>query len=254
MDSHELLMTGTLANPILHFFGYTLRPFDFSPLGGPSNGIGIGHQVIRQSPPGTTQFLWDAWDHYTIVDWIEPTGVNPPNDFDHSNSLTFDLDSNYIVSFRHLGAVVKLDAQTGATIWQLGGRLGQFTILKDSLGLFSGQHCVRVLDNGDILMYDNGLRHTPPHTRAVEYALDLNKMTATMVWEYEPNPAIFTAVVGSVQRLSSGNTLVGFGLVGQLHEVDAHSKVVGTAQFNLQSGGTFYRATRIVSLYQYLKP
>jgi hypothetical protein len=254
MDSHELLMTGTTAAPILHFFGYTSRPFDFSALGGPANGIGIGHQLIRQSPPGTQQFLWDAWDHYTIADWIEPTGVNPPNDFDHTNSLAFDLDSNYVVSFRHMGAVVKLDYQTGATIWQLGGRLTQFTILNDPLNFFSGQHSVRVLDNGHILMYDNGLRHTPPHTRAVEYALDLTKMTATMVWEYEPNPVIFTNAVGSVQRLRSGNTLVGFGLVGQVHEVDSHGNAVAKAAFSLHDRSSFYRAVRLVSLYQYVKP
>ena len=254
MDSHELWMTGTASAPILHFYGYTSRPFDFSSLGGPANGIGVGHQLIRESPPGAEQFLWNAWDHYTVADWIEPTGVNPPNDFDHTNSLAFDLDSNYIVSFRHMGAIAKLDAQTGARIWQLGGVQGQFTILNDPLNFFSGQHSVRVLDNGHILMYDNGLRHTPPHTRAVEYALDLTKMTATMVWEYEPSPMIFTNIVGSVQRLTSGHTLVGFGLAGQVHVVDSTGTVVGKATFLLHNRASFYRAVRLVSLYQYIKP
>jgi Arylsulfotransferase (ASST) len=253
-DAHELLMTGTTSAPIVHFFGYTSHPLDLSALGGPVHGTGIGHQLIRESPAGTVQFLWNAWDHYTIADWIEPTGVNPPNDFDHTNSLAFDLDSNYIVSFRHMGAVVKLDAQTGARIWQLGGLQSQFTILRDPLNLFSGQHSVRVLDNGHILMYDNGLRHTPQHTRAVEYALDLTKMTATMVWEYEPAPMIFTNAVGSVQRLKSGNTLVGFGLAGQVHEVDSLGTVVGKAAFLLHSRSAFYRAVRLMSLYQYVKP
>lgn len=253
-DPHELIMTGPVSAPILHLFGGTARPFDFSALGGPSNAVGIGHQVIRETPTGDEQFLWDSWAHFTIADWVEPTGVNPPNDFDHPNSLAFDLDSNYVVSFRHLGAIVKLDAQTGAKIWQVGGRLGQFTILKDPLGLFSGQHCVQVLDNGHLLMYDNGLRHNPPHTRAVEYALDLDRKTATMVWEYEPNPAIFTPIVGSVQRLGSGNTLVGFGLVGQMHEVDAQSRVIGNATFSVGTHSSFYRAARMVSLYRYVKP
>jgi arylsulfate sulfotransferase len=254
MDSHELIETGTVNAPILHFFGYTSRPFDFSALGGPANGTGMGHQLIREFPAGSVQFLWDAWDHYTIQDWIEPTGVDPPDDFDHANSLAFDLDSNYVVSFRHMGAIVKLNYQTGARMWQLGGRQTQFTILKDPLGFFSGQHSVRVLDNGNILLYDNGLRHTPPHTRAAEYTLDLTKMTATLVWEYEPNPVIFTDAVGSVQRLKSGNTLVGFGLAGQIHEVNAQGKLVGIGIYSLHNRGAFYRAIRLVSLYQYLEP
>jgi Arylsulfotransferase (ASST) len=254
MDSHELIETGTTDAPILHFFGYTSRPFNFSALGGPANGTGIGHQLIREFPAGSQQFLWDAWDHYTIQDWIEPTGVDPPDDFDHPNSLAFDLDSNYVVSFRHMGAIVKFNYQTGARMWQLGGRQTQFTILKDPLSFFSGQHSVRVLDNGNILLYDNGLRHTPPHTRAAEYTLDLTKMTATLVWEYEPNPAIFTEAVGSAQRLKSGNTLVGFGLAGQIHEVNAQGKPVGTGTYTLHNRAAFYRAIRIASLYQYVEP
>jgi Arylsulfotransferase (ASST) len=255
MDSHELIETGTVDAPILHYYAYTDRsPFDFSSLGGPANGTGIGHQLIRESPPGSVQFLWDAWDHYTIQDWIEPTGVDPPDDFDHPNSLAFDLDSNYVVSFRHMGAIVKLNYQTGARMWQLGGRQTQFTIQKDPLGFFSGQHSVRVLDNGNILMYDNGLRHTPPHTRAVEYAVDVASKTATMVWEYEPNPVIFTDAVGSVQRLKSGNTLVGFGLAGQIHEVNAQGKPVGVGIYTLHKRGAFYRAIRVASLYQYVEP
>ena len=43
-------------------------------------------------------------------------------DFDHPNSLDFDLDSNYVVSFRQLGAVVKVNAQKRRhPMWQLGG-------------------------------------------------------------------------------------------------------------------------------------
>jgi hypothetical protein len=255
MDAHELIETGTADAPILHYFGYTSRsPFDFSSLGGPASGTGMGHQLIRESPAGSVQLLWDAWDHYTIQDWIEPTGVDPPEDFDHPNSLAFDLDSNYVVSFRHMGAIVKLNYQTGTRMWQIGGRQSQFTIEKDPLGFFSGQHSVRVLQNGNILLYDNGLRHTPPHTRAVEYAIDETKKTATMVWEYVPSPVIFTDAVGSVQRLKSGNTLVGFGLAGQIHEVNAQGKVAGIGFYTLRQRGAFYRATRIASLYQYAEP
>jgi hypothetical protein len=139
-------------------------------------------------------------------------------------------------------------------MWQLGGRLNQFTIRNDPLGFFSAQHCVRVLPNGHLLIYDNGVRHRPPHTRAVEYALDETKKIATMVWEYEPQPALLTTAFGSVQRLSNGNTLVGFGYAGQIHEVDAQSNVVAKATFVYGGQSTFYRAIRIASLYRYERP
>ena len=55
MDAHELIETGTVDAPILHYYAYTDRsPFDFSSLGGPANGTGIGHQLIRESRPRYT--------------------------------------------------------------------------------------------------------------------------------------------------------------------------------------------------------
>ncbi len=251
--SHELLMTGTASHPVLHLFGYTRRPFDFTSLHGPANGSGVGHQADprvssrdRGIPVGRVGPLrgsrLDRADRGRIRRMISTI----------PNSLAFDLDSNYIVSFRNMGAIVKINAHTGAIMWQLGGRRNQFTIRNDPLGGFSGQHSVRVLPNGHLLIYDNGLRHKPPVSRAVEYALDVPHRIATMVWQY--NAGIFTVAFGSVQRLSNGNTLVGFGYAGEIHEVDPKDKLVARATFAYGMRPAFYRATRIASLYQYEPP
>jgi hypothetical protein len=101
------------------------------------------------------------------------------------------------------------------------------------------------------LVYDDGDLLPTPHTRAVEYALDTTAKTATMVWEYLPNPPIYTLAVGSVQRLTNGNTLVGFGLAGIVHEVNANASLVASATFALNGVQEYYRATRISSLYTY---
>ncbi len=252
--SHELLMTGADSSPVLHLFGYTRRPFDFTAVRGPKNGSGVGHQLIRESPPGVVEFKWDVWDHYGVADWIEPTGAAPPDDFDHPNSLAFDLDSNYVISFRNMGAIVKVNAHSGAIMWQLGGRGNQFTIRNDPLGFFSGQHSVRVLPNGHLLLYDNGLRHKPPVSRVVEYALDVPHRIATMVWEYRPQPGLFTVAFGSAQRLSNGNTLIGYGYAGEIREVDARGNPVARGTFAYGLRSAFYRATRIASLYEYERP
>jgi Arylsulfotransferase (ASST) len=257
-DSHELWLTGSVNTPTVHLFGQIDSTASLAPVGGPSSGLLEGHLLLRQTNTGSLLFSWDAWAHYSIADWIEPTGVNPPNDFDHPNAIDFDLDGNYIVSFRHMGAILKIDYNTGAIIYQLGGRLNQFTILNDPLMYFSGQHCVRVLANGDLLMYDNGLRHVPQHTRAVEYKLNVAARTATMVWEYEPSPPVFTPIVGSVERYTSGpragNTLVGFAFIGQVDEVDPSASLVWRGQFSLGGNPETYRIERIPSLYQYQKP
>jgi hypothetical protein len=254
-DGHEMWLTGSPATGAgaAHLFGAENRQGDLSSIGGPASTTVVGHHLLRLTTGGNVQFDWNAWNVFGVSDWIEPSGVNPPNDFDHPNALDFDADSNYIVSFRHMGAIVKLNAQTGAIMWQLGGAQSQFTIVNDPLTLFSGQHCVRMLPNGHVLMYDNGLRHAPQHTRAVEYALDFTQHTATMVWEYEPSPMVFTPIVGSVERLSNGNTLVGFGVAGKIDEVDANSHLVSRGLYHFGGLITFYRAIRIASLYKYTK-
>ncbi len=110
---------------------------------------------------------------------------------------------------------------------------------------------MRVLPNGHFLIYDNGVLQLPPHSRAVEYAVDETRKTATMVWQYQPMPPIFTVAVGSVQRLANGHTLVGFGFAGQLHEADAAGNLFASANFSLNGSSQFYRATRLQSLYMY---
>src|SRR5258708_34786504 len=105
-----------------------------------------------------------------------------------------------------------------------------------------------------MLMFDIGLRHTPPHTRAVEYGIDETAKTATMVWEYEPTPLVLAAFVGSAQRFANGNTLIGFGATGQIDEVNAQSMLLARARFQIEGAPLFYRAYRLPSLYKYEAP
>jgi hypothetical protein len=61
--------------------------------------------------------------------------------------------------------------------------------------------------------------------------------------------------MGSVQRLSSGATLIGFGAAGRLIEVASNQSPVWTATLVLNgSPVSFYRSIRIVSLYEYATP
>jgi hypothetical protein len=259
-DSHALLLTfagGTLTAAQL--YGYDLRLRDLTALGGRADQLVAGHTLLRQSASGATEFLWSAWDHFSLTDWVfvpPNLGSYPSIDFDHPNSLAIDQDGNYIASFASLGEITKIDAVTGQMLWRLGGRHNEFTIVGDPLGGFGYQHDVRVLENGDLLLYDNGLVHSPPQSRAVQYRLDLRAMTATLVWEYRHDPPLFTPIVGSVQRFQNGNTLVGFGAAAVMTEVTPGGQVLweGRLTVNGRPVPFFYRARRIASLYRYERP
>jgi arylsulfate sulfotransferase len=259
-DNHELVVTMTRDGvTAAHLFGYDMRTLDLTALGGRPDQLVAGHAILRQSASGVTEFLWNAWDHFSLADWV----FVPPNlglyssiDFDHPNSLAIDADGNYVVSFAMLGEIAKIDAVTGEMLWRFGGRHNQFSILGDPLNGFGFQHDVRVLDNGDLLFYDNGLVHNPPESRAVEYRLDQQAKTATLVWQFRHDPPLFTPFVGSVQRLRSGNTLVGYGAASSMIEVTAAGQVVweGRLTLNGQALPFFYRVRRIGSLYRSVEP
>jgi hypothetical protein len=82
--------------------------------------------------------------------------------------------------------------------------------IDDSTG-FHYQHDIRRLDNGNYMLYDNGNFHSPPYSRAVEYALDTGGMTATRVWQYRDTPDTYGDFMGSAQRLPGGNTVIAWG-------------------------------------------
>ena len=262
-DFHEFWLTGdSVSGYSAHMWAYAeIRPLNLTGLGGIGGGVGTanepeyGHTLFRESQNGEVQFAYTTWNDFGVADWIEPTCCSPDGDFDHPNVIDFAPDSNYIISFRNFGAVVKIDRVTGKRIWQLGGTQSTMTFLNDPQGFFSGQHNAHFLANGDLMVFDNGLRHNPPHTRAAEYAINESAKTATLVWEYEPQPMVFASYVGSSERLSNGNTVVGFGALGQIDEVDPTSSLLARAFFtNGGKQGLFYRAYRLPSLYRYEAP
>ncbi len=88
----------------------------------------------------------------------------------------------------------------------------EWSFANDPLNGFKNQHDVRVLANGHILLFDNGDGSNGRPSRAVEYAIDEKRKVATLIWEYRsPEKESFREFMGSVQRLSNGNTLIGWG-------------------------------------------
>lgn len=256
-DDHELVLTFSDSNKFeaAHFFGFSIRQTDLSQFGLASDAQVAGHQLIRMTDDGVAHTILDGWDHFTWEDRIEPPR-DTLFDFDHPNALDFDHDGNYIVSYRNMGTIAKIDAKTGEIIWLFGGRNNQFEIRGDPLNGFSAQHSVRVMDNGDILLYDNGTRHDPPETRAVEYRLDPVAKTADMVWQFRHDPVFWVPYTGSVQRLESGNTVIGYSNRGIVTEVRQDGSVAweGTIMLDSTRHGDFYRAIKIASLYGYQRP
>ena len=136
------------------------------------------------------------------------------------------------------------------------GKQDASTISGDPLNGFSAQHSVRSLPNGNLLIFDNGSSHSSPHSRAVEYQLDLSAHTAALVWSFTHAPPVWTMFTGSVQRFQNGNTLVGwiFGDPLLATEVSPSGETVWEGTIHAAGTQIPYRVTKIASLYAYEEP
>ena len=173
---------------------------------------------------------WNGWDNLNIADYTHLNLTAPEFTWMHVNSIEIDHDNNILISDRRSDDVIKFDRLNGQVIWYLGGPLSDFTILNDPFGGFSKQHDARRLDNGNILLFDNGNNHDPPVSRAVEYEINEENHTATMIWEYIHPENYVAAAMGSIQRLSNGNTLINWGTIpgegAVITEVDYEKNIV----------------------------
>ncbi len=194
------------------------------------------------SAEGDLIFQWRA------LDYMDPNEIlHTWYDFPHMNSIDFDLDGHIILSSRHIDEITKINRDTGDIIWRLGGQYNlknQFTYINDPLNGPSGQHAARVVGPNRYLIFDNGNLHSPNLSRAVEYELDTNAMTATLVWEFRETPDQYAYYMGNTQRLPNGNTLINWSIASlpKLTEV----RPDGTKAFEMNWVGNFeaYRVWR----------
>lgn len=171
----------------------------------------LGDVIVELSPGHQELWSWSVMDHLLPQLWR--WNGKGYFDYTHGNSLQADHDRGVVYyNARHQDAVYKIDQQTGKVRWRLG-QGGDFA--KDPAAThpwFSKAHAVEVQPNGNILLYDNGML-SRPFSRAVEYRLDEQQMTAHIAWQYDGHPGQTwqTLYWGDADRLPNGNTLITAG-------------------------------------------
>jgi hypothetical protein len=196
------------------FIGNNYRDVDMSQIieGGDPNARTLEAIIQEFDSAGNLLLEWRSWEHFDILDANE-LSVNfkaSTVDYVHPNGIEFDSDTSILLSSRHLDEITKIDRRTGEVIWRLGGKKNQFGFINDTIG-FSTQHSIIKLDNGNIMLLDNGNFHTPQLSSAVEYAINEDSMEVTLVKRYKPDYDIFASFGCNAQKLEGGNILLGLG-------------------------------------------
>lgn len=162
------------------------------------------YDVVRNTKERKYHFGKDAWDvfHTNSVEIIN-------RDVFFGDKKLFKK-GDILCCIRHFNAIVVIDVETKEFIWHWG---------MDELDL---PHHASLLENGNILLFDNGT------SRKYSRVLEVNPGTKEIEWEYKaPNPeSFFSETRGSAQRLPNGNTLITESHKGRVFEVTPEKEIV----------------------------
>ena len=207
LDVHDLQV---LEDGSYYVFGRDHITIDMSQyiFGGDTAAILIAHTIHHMDADDNELWRWHSFEHYDILDVDGAVDLtNHTIDWTHCNSIEIDPDGNLIISTRNFNEITKINRQTGEIIWRLGGDRNQFQFIYDNRG-FRRQHDAKLLSNGNLALFDNGHMLIPQYSSYVEYEIDEQNFTATLIRRYSRNGTIYSQSRGSVQELSNGNILI----------------------------------------------
>jgi hypothetical protein len=163
----------------------------------------------------------------------------------HCNAIQYSKDDDTLVvsELDHM-AYVKLDRMSGSVKWVLGGGSNnQFT---GDGSTWTNEHNMHMLAKDHMVFFNNG-PGMGQGSVAIELQLDETAKTAKKLWSYTAMPAIANAIMGDVQRMDNGNTIVAFSTQGVVHEVDAAGTVLQTISWG--TGGAIGYIIKRPTLY-----
>ncbi|HVR29064.1 MAG TPA: arylsulfotransferase family protein, partial [Thermoanaerobaculia bacterium] len=185
------------------------------------------------APGGRTVRTWWSWRH---LDRLQPH--HPPSpldqpgawrkllsrsyDYYHLNTVESlaatalgERDArfragNLLLCMRHPALILILDQDTEEVVWSWGP------------GVLDGPHMPTLLDNGHLLIFDNGTE------RGWSRVIELDPVTLEIAWEYRGDPpeAFHSNWRGSSQRLPNGNTLLCESDKGRVFEITPQGETV----------------------------
>lgn len=172
-------------------------------------------RIIEVTPAGEVVWDWHSCEH---LNQLKDQSITSQDSRDHwpmGNSVEEIPNGDILVSFRNISTVVLISKKSGEIVWKLGHEI------------LAQQHAPTFLDNGNVLIFDNGTqRKSTPQT--FSRVIEINPETSEIVWEYHDKPVFnfYSAYISGARRLPDGNTLITEGLNGRIFEVTPNGEVV----------------------------
>ena len=172
----------------------------------------LGDGVVEVTPAGEVVSRWRAWEALDPErDAICP--LEGRGQWTHQNSLNLTASGDLLVSFRQIDTIGIVDRASGRFTWKWGP------------GEISHQHNPTWLENGRVLLFDNGPHRGGPTFSRV---LEVDPASNEIAWEYRGSPPIsfYSYHISGAERLPNLNTLICEGAPGRLFEVTPQGEIV----------------------------
>jgi hypothetical protein len=198
-------------------------------------GSGNCDDIKERAPNGTVK---------TIVSARTAAGITGAC---HCNTIQYSpMDDTLVFSELDNETIVKV-RRNGQVVWVMNGPGDDF----GGDGWLGGNHGIHILAVDRLLIFNNnsmsnGGTGDGTGSIAAEYTLNLSNMTATRSWFHKASsPRVQNDIMGDVQRLPNGNTLIGYSTRSTMQEVSASGQILQTWNF----GTTFGYIEKRASLY-----
>lgn len=182
------------------------------------------------------QKIWE-WDTSSIISTENQPYIQP-----WGNSLYQDFEGNYILSFRNIHQVWKLNKNNRQIIWRLG-KNGSIPL--SGTEMFLTQHMAQFIALNKIMMFDNGqdinwhIVVSPdhrPYSRIAIYEFNSDQSQVISSQFIDLPPKYFSWAMGSVNFLGD-SYLVGASWPAYLLQLDLNGNITTEWKF----GNIFYR-------------
>jgi hypothetical protein len=236
MDLHEFLVTNTGDAYVIAV----------QPVWLPGVHRPVSDGIVQEIDMKTGLVLWDwnAMDHIPLQNsaFYGPHVSGHVLDPFHLNSVSLAPDGSLVISARDTSAIYDVNRDTGQTIWTLGGKNSTFKMGPGAS--FALQHDAEAQPDGTLTVFDDGAGPPRVHnaSRAIHLSLNTYTMTATLLRQYNHNPAILADFEGSAQVLGDGNVFTGWGQQPYFSEFAASGAQIFDAHFVTPTSS--YRAYR----------
>jgi outer membrane protein assembly factor BamB len=157
------------------------------------------------------QLLWEI-SSYALADPLHTNSVHVITE-EEASRFAFGSAGQLLVSFREPSAIGVIDMDQGKLVWA-------------AKGYWTGQHDPHILENGNILMFDNRGNFRKPEGRS--RVIEFNPTTMELVWEYTGtvDSPLESDIRSYSQRLANGNTLITESNGGRILEVNPDREIV----------------------------